>query len=187
MALHPPSLNEATQGTGGLCGATFINRGFERYLDEKFYDYPLFTREIKAVLMESFEKQCKRTFVGCVNRSYNFPVRGLPDDRRVNIRGGYLHIPGHQIERIFKDVTDQIAELVRAQMAATNKLVKSVLLAGGFGKSGYLRTELERALQSSQRGLRVKTVKHRRVFYSKHGPALRLIPSVATHPLCVEL
>lgn len=36
---EPLQLEESAQGSGGLCGSIFLNRGFEEYLEAKLGDY----------------------------------------------------------------------------------------------------------------------------------------------------
>ncbi|KAK4894806.1 hypothetical protein LTR27_006927 [Elasticomyces elasticus] len=158
--LPAPSLTEAAQGTGSCCGGSFLNRMFEQYLDKKFADYPDFDKDLKAGVMKNFETRLKRTFMGDISKSYYIPVRGFRDSRRLGISGGYLNVPGRDLQRMFKEVIDEIIFLVLAQIRATAKRVKSVLLAGGFGQSNYLRVQLAEAVRSVQRDITVETIRH---------------------------
>ena len=54
---------------------------------------------------------------------------------------------------IFEPIINQIIELVRGQIRATNKNVKAVLLVGGFGQNNYLKESLRDALGGSVRVL----------------------------------
>jgi molecular chaperone DnaK (HSP70) len=50
---------------------------------------------------------------------------------------------------IFEPIVNQIIELVRGQIRATNKNVNAVLLVGGFGQNNYLKESLRDALGGS--------------------------------------
>lgn len=102
--------------------------------------------------MEKWEKDTKRNFKGDTNRTYSLPARGIPDDCRLNIRRGYLEVPGEEVKRIFDCVIPEILNLVRGQIHKVrqdNKIVKAVLLAGGFGRNEYLKRSIERTVGDS--------------------------------------
>jgi hypothetical protein len=156
-----PVVVDAAQSSGGLCGGTFLNRSFERYLDGKFQGHAWFYEDLKRHAMAKFEDEIKKIFVGDIDKTYKIAFRGIPDNKYLGVYQGFFHIPGEDLDRIFREVVDQIIRLVKAQIRATDKRVRSVLLAGGFGKSGYLRHALTKALDPDYRSIQVMTVKNR--------------------------
>lgn len=149
-ALPPnPKLDEAAAGTGGLCGSIFLNQAFESWLDRRFRNATFFTTEIKSEMMEKFDEDIKKRFDGTAAEPYTLVIRALRGNNTLRYLGfdnGKFTIPTSDLTAIFRQVTDKIVRLVRAQIARTGAPVTTVLLAGGFGQSGYLRGELMRAI-----------------------------------------
>lgn len=144
-----PSVDEAALGSGALCGGTFLNRIFEKYLDDKFADYDPWDSEFRADALRIFEKDIKRKFAGDTNKTYRIRAKGLPDNSHLGIKKGFLEIPGKDIKAVFEPVVKEIIKCVKTQIRATNtanRKVKAVLLAGGFGRNEYLRSRLKSAL-----------------------------------------
>jgi tRNA A37 threonylcarbamoyltransferase TsaD len=160
-SLNPPTLTEAAQGSGGLCGASFLNRIFANFLDEKFRDYPAFDESLKKHALKQFEDNIKKMYVGASDKSYKIAVRGLPNNSRLRIASERLEITAQELKDIFEPVMTEIVKLVKAQIRATQRKVKAVLLAGGFGESEYLRLRLKDALRN--RKVDVLQIEHRYV------------------------
>lgn len=54
-------LTEASPGSGSLCGASFLNRGFRKYLEEKLGDQPGWDDEVmEEVRLTTLASQDKR-------------------------------------------------------------------------------------------------------------------------------
>lgn len=163
QSLTPTTLIEAAQGSGGLCGGSFLNRAFEAYLDRKFQDFPAFDRGYKTSVMQFFENNIKRSFAGLDVRPeepYRVAVRGLNTDNgqrrrhileRLGIKNERLEIPKRDLQPIFDEVVEEVIALVQAQILSTHKKVRSVLLAGGFGESPFLRKKLETQMRNQTR------------------------------------
>jgi hypothetical protein len=139
-----PLIEEAAAGSGALCGGSFLNRIFAEYLRNKFKDYDAWDEEYQASALKKFEDQIKKKFAGDINKVYSIPVKGLPNNSDLDIQRGVLEIPGRDIQKVFEPVVKEILKLVKAQIKATNKRVKAVLLAGGFGRNEYLRHRLQK-------------------------------------------
>ena len=73
---------------------------------------------------------------------------GLADDPTQGVRRGKFKISGTDVKKIFNPVVDEVVALVRGQIAATNKKVKTVLMVGGFGQNAYLRESIRAAIDS---------------------------------------
>jgi hypothetical protein len=143
-----PQLDEAAPGTGGLCGGAFVNLAFESWLTRKFSNAPRFTKEMKDDVMEKFEENLKKGFDGTDSRPHTIMIRDLRRDdtlQSFGIRRGQLTISTLELTNVFRQVTGEIVKLVRAQISATPREVTTILLAGGFGQSKFLRGELEGA------------------------------------------
>lgn len=142
-----PQIYEAAPGSGDVCGSSFLNRIFAKYLKSKFRHYPMWNDQYQSDALHSFEIDLKRNFAGePLSQTYLVPARGLPDNPDLSIRGGLLEITGKEISDVFEPVVREIVKLVKAQLEATRKTVTTVLLAGGFGRNNYLRTRLQEAV-----------------------------------------
>lgn len=172
------TLDEAAQGTGELCGSIYLNRKFRRYLDRKFRGCSFFTDALRSHMMEAFEDDIKKRFMG--DTSSDFVIRGVINIHapHVGISNGRFSIPGQDIKSIFAEVISSVIALVTKQVHATNKSVKKILLAGGFGKNLYLKEELQKAMDRDNQKLKVEQISHRCVSCAAvpcHGArALRL-------------
>ena len=159
-SLKPTTLVEAAEGSGGLCGSSFLNRAFEAYLDKKFDNIRRFyDAGYKTQVMQYFETSIKPLYGGQTNDPYRIPVRGLglSDDEndRLRIVNERLLVPHSDLEPIFKEVVREVITLVEEQITSTKKKVRSVVLVGGFGESPYLRTKLKAHLKDVQRGVQL--------------------------------
>jgi hypothetical protein len=141
-----PSLVEATKGSGDLCGSTFLNRIFAKRLLEKLRDYGEWDERYQADALKEFEDDIKKNFDGDISQSYIIPVRGLHKPE-LGIKDGNLELSGREIKAIFDPVVKIIISLVTEQIRNTQKDVKAVLMAGGFGSSSYLCSCLEKAVK----------------------------------------
>lgn len=148
-SLDPPAVKEAASGAGGLCGGTYLNRGFAAYLDKKFANVPAWNANAsyRSNAMRVFEKDIKMTFTYDEAQVWRIPVMGLDDNLVLGIRNGHLTVPWKDVQKVFEPVVREIVKLVKAQITATTNLgdhrVKMILLAGGFGRNKYLRSRLQ--------------------------------------------
>jgi hypothetical protein len=156
-----PTLTEAAVSTfGGLCGSTYLNRGFEAFLDRKFRGYE-FYGELKPDIMTKFDHTIKKQFLGGEDEKFRILVLKTPDNYHLGISQGKLTISGRDLRPIFSEVMGCIIRLVRAQINATTRNVTKILLGGGFGQSNYLRAELQKAMESDGRKMGVINIWHR--------------------------
>jgi hypothetical protein len=85
-------VQEAAPGTGALCGSTFLNMRFAKFLKAKLGKEDGFDEEVMAEAMEKFEKIIKRQFTmhAPPDETYTIPVGGLANNRELGIsRGRY--------------------------------------------------------------------------------------------------
>lgn len=163
ISLEPtPKLVEAAQGTGALCGSTYLNLKFSDYLEEKFRGCPFFDDALKAHWMDRFEKDIKRRFRGDTRDPFIIKgFRGFADAPHLGVTNGELHIPVKDLKTIFADTMESITDLVTKQVSTTQRPVMKVVLAGGFGINPYLKIRLEKAMKRSGRKLEVVQIFNR--------------------------
>lgn len=152
-------LDEAAAGTGGLCGSSFLDREFHRWLTEHVRDCHGWSQNHTADAMTKWETELKRNYTGdsSADRKYLIPARRIEDDRTLGIKKDHLEVSGSRMKKIFESVVSQIVVLVRGQLSEvkkSGKVVKAVLLAGGFGRNEYLRKRIQ-----TEVGTRVKVKK----------------------------
>lgn len=100
--------------------------------------------------MKRWESEVKREFSGDIRDSYTFRVLGIPDDPSRSIRNGVLEMTLEEVKGIFDPIVNKIVGLVEDQIDAakikSNRNVKTVLLAGGFGSNAYLKARIMEAV-----------------------------------------
>lgn len=85
-------VQEATPGTGALCGSTFLNLRFKKFLTSRLGKQAGFDDEVMTEAMEKFEKTVKRQFTmsAAPDDTYIIPVGGLANNKALGIsRGRY--------------------------------------------------------------------------------------------------
>ena len=152
-SLEPtPSIDEASSGSGGLCGSAFLDRIFDHWLREKFANYPAWNEEYHATAMEKWESNLKQNFMGDTSKDYMVPAQGLSTNSRLDIRNRKVIISGESICAIFEPVIREILDLIDdqiSQVRARVGKVKAILLVGGFGSNEYLKRRIERQVGSA--------------------------------------
>ncbi|KAL8851909.1 MAG: hypothetical protein Q9221_003236 [Calogaya cf. arnoldii] len=142
-------VEEAATGTGRLCGSTFLNRIFNKFLVDKLGLNEEWDEEVVEDAMKRFELVTKKAFRGNPGEEFVIPVPGLADDPDQGVRRGKFRMTGAEVKQIFEPVVQEVVTLVRGQIAATNKSVKAVLLVGGFGQNAYLRETIRASIDPS--------------------------------------
>jgi Tfp pilus assembly PilM family ATPase len=130
------------------------------YLRRKFKNLPKFDEYLENLAMERFETVIKPSFSDSPPKKHIIKLRGIPDNDRFRVWKETFVIPQEDLrDKIFKPVLDRIINLVRTQIRLTEarqSIVKTVVLAGGFGDSAYLKEKLAGALGSKVRVLHLK-------------------------------
>jgi molecular chaperone DnaK (HSP70) len=127
--MHPKIVvKEAVAGDGDICGGTFLNRIFGKYLSENFDEDEDWEDDIQEDAMRSFEA-AKREFTG--DKPVVINVNGLPDDAGREIKRGRLTIPAAVVKARFEPIMALIISLIKKQLRAA-KDAKAVLLVGGL-------------------------------------------------------
>ena len=148
-ALKPSlRITEASPGSGSLCGGSFLNRRFQKFLEDKLRNQADWDTDVLEEPMRLFEERIKRRFTGTFGEEFIIPVAGLADNTGLGIKRGKMTIAGVEIRKIFEPVLKEVLRLVVNQIKATKKKTKAVLLVGGFGGSAYLRDSMHLELKS---------------------------------------
>ncbi|KAG8669583.1 hypothetical protein FPOAC2_08917 [Fusarium poae] len=144
-------VQEAAPGSGALCGSTFLNMRFAKYLRGKLGKEEGFDEEVMAEAMEVFEKKVKRQFTlnTAPDETYNIPVAGLANNKTLGISRGRFALKASDLKTIFEPVVLEVIRLVKDQITASNVPVRAILLVGGFGASSYLKERLRISVNDS--------------------------------------
>lgn len=158
-------VGEATEGTGGKCGSSMLNKRFRQYLKRKIgSDYWTDDRLVEAnnafELVNFFESHLFRRTVNADGLQFkqSFMPEGepltlrveMPDNVALGVRRGRFKIGQADMRtEIFEPVILDIISLVREQIRLIGGSVTAVLLVGGFGQSQYLKSRIKAAINSS--------------------------------------
>lgn len=142
-------LTEVSPGSGSLCGASYLDRGFQEYLNEKLGNESGYDDEVLEEASKRFEAVVKRQFRGTSGEEFHIPVPGLQDNQELRIRKNKMTLLGTEVRAIFDPVVNEVLKLVVGQIDAAKRPVKAVILVGGFGQNAYLRDAIRHEVKSS--------------------------------------
>ncbi|KAK4995018.1 hypothetical protein LTR66_005073 [Elasticomyces elasticus] len=144
-------IEESATGTGGLCGAVFLNLRFEAHCRDKMgaqnFD-AMRTQKPKSWIsaLNYFEEYVKRKFDPKDTNEFFIPLPGMMDDEDAGIDSGFLCLESEEIASIFEPVIADVIKLVEGQvnvLFASGRRVSGIILVGGFGQSSYLFNRLK--------------------------------------------
>ncbi|KAK8072718.1 hypothetical protein PG996_006066 [Apiospora saccharicola] len=148
-------IKECTKGTGDLCGATFLDQAFCKYLVDTVGEREwnsLSRRQQMDIIQETWEDNIKPDFDPAIQEAGAWPVN-IPGQQES------IYLSSAEIRDVFQDsVVGRIQELVGRQI---KKMIlqrdngsdavtpKFVILVGGFGQCKYLRLAVRETLQEN--------------------------------------
>ncbi|KAF7544953.1 hypothetical protein G7Z17_g9551 [Cylindrodendrum hubeiense] len=144
-------VQEAAPGSGALCGSTFLDMRFKKYLKAKLGKEEGFDDEVLAEATDVFEKKIKRQFALNVgpDETYTIPMGGLANNKALGINRGRFSLKASDLQGIFEPVVLEVIALVKEQITSSNVPIRAVLLVGGFGASNYLKERLRNAIDKN--------------------------------------
>ncbi|KAK5678546.1 hypothetical protein LTS10_008990 [Elasticomyces elasticus] len=161
--LKPLRLEELAKGSGGFCGAAFLNVGFEQFVRTKLGKTAfgaICTSKPKSWLMamKYFEDYVKRNFNPDEDETFNIPFPGVDDNEKAGIEGGFLIMETADVQSIFRPIIADIILLVKGQIDALYECdlkVNGLVLVGGFGQSECLLKALQTRFGTGGCGIEV--------------------------------
>ncbi|KAE8372050.1 hypothetical protein BDV26DRAFT_286274 [Aspergillus bertholletiae] len=108
-------------GDGSLCGSTYLNRRFEKFLESQLSSIPGWGHGALDKAMQRFENVIKRTFCGDVTQDSMIPVPGIADDSAIHVHRGRLRVNGQELADLFKPILEEILYLVDNQVKTSKK------------------------------------------------------------------
>ncbi|KAF4124502.1 Molecular chaperone DnaK (HSP70) [Geosmithia morbida] len=134
-------LKEVTEGTGGQCGSSMLNKRFRRHLKQTHGD-KYWTDDRLVFALNEFETFKK-----------SFSPKGEPMTLKVEpslgIKRNRYTMPQEDMKNmIFDPIMRDIICLIKEQLSMAGEEVTAVVLVGGFGQSRYLRSKVREAIAS---------------------------------------
>ncbi|KAF4550166.1 Hypothetical protein D9617_18g033570 [Elsinoe fawcettii] len=159
----PTRFREVAPGSGSMCGASFLNMGFEtpyrkRLGDARFKAILERSPRTRAAALTYFEDYVKRNYrpTDAANDTDNYgfsvPMNGVPDDEDAGIDFGFMSLSNEEVGAIFEPIIHDVIDLILDQFDASEAaghVPKAVILVGGFGGSKYLHDRLKNHFQSA--------------------------------------
>ncbi|KAI0095718.1 hypothetical protein GGR51DRAFT_569345 [Nemania sp. FL0031] len=147
-------VNEASEGTGDLCGSALVDLRFQEFLTAKLQNEPHWSTRLLQTAVRKFEKETKRTFTVASlteNEIFNIPVPGLQRNPNAGVtRNARFSLKASDLHMFYEQYILEIIRLVKGQIAMSNDVVRSIILVGGFGASTYLRERLQLAINGDK-------------------------------------
>ncbi|KAI7260445.1 actin-like ATPase domain-containing protein [Hortaea werneckii] len=152
-SLRPLRLEEVVRGSGGCCGAAFLNLAFEKFVQKKlgnkaFFELRFNKPKTWLTALNYFEDHVKRNFNPAQkDTDFYVPLPNFEDNAKAGIEDGFLCVNQKDASKIFKPIVSQIIDLVEGQVSSVHALgqkVKALILVGGFGQSEFLATCLRK-------------------------------------------
>ncbi|CAO3617330.1 unnamed protein product [Mucor fragilis] len=133
-------IEEVTAGTGSLCGSSFLDDAFRKYIQKEFYD--------KDYNVSNYEReQMVLHFILEIKENYTYKnaqdtVIDVPNED-----GAKIVISANDMStKIFDPIVDQILSLIENQYEAMQKAERKldmIILTGGLGQSEYLLNKIQ--------------------------------------------
>ncbi|KAJ5143425.1 uncharacterized protein N7515_002212 [Penicillium bovifimosum] len=153
---EPFRVEEATKGTGALCGSVMLDERFDALIKERV------ERSSGQPLPDGPARTARQYWQDYVKPSYSgpsdeddlcelgyfIPLPGVSGISNVDQSKGYLYLDGGQVQGIFDPIMKEIEDLVADQKKSVEKdgyTIKAIVLVGGLGASAYLFKRLEAA------------------------------------------
>lgn len=152
-SLSPLRLEEVVRGSGGCCGAVFLNLAFEKFVQKKlgnkaFFELRFNKPKTWLTALKYFEEHMKRTFNPAQkDTDFYVPLPSFENNAKAGIADGFLCVNQKDVSQIFKPIISQIIDLIEGQVSSVHRLgqkVNALILVGGFGQSEFLATCLRK-------------------------------------------
>lgn len=129
-----------------FAGSVFVSRRAREFLEEKLKGSKYGTSDSIDHITKRFDETTKRLFRD--KKDLQFVPFGSPLDKdlSVGIRGGQLKLDGTEVAEFFEPSVQAAITSIKAQVDASQGMIKSVWLVGGFAASPWLFTQLQERL-----------------------------------------
>lgn len=131
-----------------FAGSVFVSRRAREFLAEKLKNSKYGTADAIDHITKRFDETTKRLFRD--KNEIQWVPFGSPLDKdlSVGIRGGSLKLTGAEVAELFEPSVQAAVASIKSQVEASQDMVKSVWLVGGFAASPWLFSQLQERLAS---------------------------------------
>ncbi|KAG6330080.1 hypothetical protein ID866_9008, partial [Astraeus odoratus] len=129
-----------------FAGSVFVSRRAHEFFAEKLKSSKYGTSDAIDHITKRFDETTKRLFRD--KHEIQWVPFGSPLDKdlSVGIRGGSLKLTGAEVAELFEPSVQAAVASIKAQVEASQGMVKSVWLVGGFAASPWLFSQLQERL-----------------------------------------
>ncbi|KAI7554287.1 actin-like ATPase domain-containing protein [Hortaea werneckii] len=115
QGLNPLRLEEVVRGSGGCCGAAFLNLAFEKFVQEKlrnkaFIELRLNKPQTWLTALKCFDDSVKVDFNPADDTVFSIPLPGVENNPGAEIEYGFLRMSQKDVGQIFKPIVQQVIE-----------------------------------------------------------------------------
>ncbi|KAJ3497279.1 hypothetical protein NLJ89_g10367 [Agrocybe chaxingu] len=130
-----------------FAGSIFVSRRAREFLEEKLKHSKYGTPDSLDHITRKFDETTKRLFRD--RNDLQFIPFGSPLDKdpTVGIRSGQLRLTGNEVANLFEPSVDAAFNAIKAQIDASNGMIRSVFLVGGYAASPWLFSQLQERLR----------------------------------------
>ncbi|KAG8213323.1 hypothetical protein J3R82DRAFT_11804 [Butyriboletus roseoflavus] len=129
-----------------FAGSVFVSRRAREFLAEKLKTSKYGSSDTIDHITKRFDETTKRLFRD--KNEIQWVPFGSPLDKdlSVGIRGGSLKLTGVEVAELFEPSIQAAVASIKAQVVASQGMIKSVWLVGGFAASPWLFSQLQERL-----------------------------------------
>ncbi|KAF8972184.1 hypothetical protein BDZ97DRAFT_1650258 [Flammula alnicola] len=136
-----------------FAGSVFVSRRAREFLEEKLKHSKYGTPDSLDHITRKFDETTKRLFRDRNENQYIPFGSPLDKDSAVGIRNGQLRLSGTSaiaVANLFEPSVDAAVNCIKAQIDASNGMIRSVFLVGGYAASPWLFGQLQERLRPLQ-------------------------------------
>ncbi|KAF8440445.1 hypothetical protein L210DRAFT_3612339 [Boletus edulis BED1] len=143
---NPLVIEEIAPPDCTFAGSVFVSRRAREFLAEKLKNSKYGSPDSIDHVTKRFDETTKRLFRD--KNDIQWVPFGSPLDRdsAVGIRGGSLKLTGAEVAELFEPSIQAAVASIKAQVVASQGMIKSVWLVGGFAASPWLFAQLQERL-----------------------------------------
>ncbi|KAG2232385.1 hypothetical protein INT48_007289, partial [Thamnidium elegans] len=140
------AIDEVTPGSGGICGASFLDDRFRKLVARKCYDMDYRVSDYALEQMvNQFATKIKDRFMASDKNDIEIDI----PDEKAKEKGLKLEVTPNELSaQVFEPVTDDVLKLIKDQHKISARIKENVnvldviILTGGLGQSRYLQKKV---------------------------------------------
>ncbi|KAF8843777.1 hypothetical protein BDN67DRAFT_1023775 [Paxillus ammoniavirescens] len=131
-----------------FAGSVFVSRRASEFFTHKLKHSKYGTSDSVDHITKRFDETTKRLFRDKNDIQWVHFGSPLDKDSAVGIRGGQLKLTGAEVAELFEPSIQAAVTSIKAQVVASQGMIRSVWLVGGFAASPWLFSQLQERLAS---------------------------------------